>query len=213
MIEVSGLITSVRNIINEYEVNDDTFSQEITDSIKNFIQMTLTRISPQLPARFLDKKTISGSTKELSQQRPDGKWYALILLPDDCLRPLSLFVSTWNRTVRSFLTNESPLFDAQFSSSTGVAAGVYSPLCFVIPDSEGMSVMAHAVSSGVSETYKLVYLVKPSVDENEQINISSDASEAIAYYAASLYLNSVNSSYYESVRDYATQYIEALNNF
>lgn len=213
MIEVSGLITSVRNIINEYDVQDDTYSQEVTESLKDFIKMSLNRIAPQLPARFLDKSVLTGSTKAISTLRPDGNYYASIPLPNDCLKPLTLCVSTWTKVIRSFLTIDNPLFDVQFSDSTGISAGVNSPLCFVVDDSDGQIVMAHAVTAGVSETYKLTYLEKPTVDSNEQINISEDTFQAIAYYAASLYLNSVNNAAYESVLAYSTQYIEALNKF
>jgi hypothetical protein len=187
MISLEEIASRVRVIINEMDTADDTFSEETDSSISEFVRMAV----PLLAGNPLYRGPISrlnDTGSVLWIQRPDEYWYALINLPTDYQRLISVQLSEWVRPVFNLLPTNHDLYYAQFYSVPGLGAGPHSPLAFLVDSTTNKAVLAHSATKS-GGTFTLEYIATPSIS-GDQINMDATYAYPLSYLASGLFLQS-----------------------
>lgn len=205
---VTDLIPKVRMIINEIATAEDTFSEEVDVTLRQFLQSAMVQIAA-MPF-FRGKPAILTEEGSVTwQQRPDGLYYATIKCGEDFLRPLSVILAGWVRPVHGFLSVTNSLFLAQYSSAPGIGNGPSSPVAFIAKDPD-TCIIAHA--SPEEGTCELRYIPVPKIGEDGELDMPDIYRDALAYTASGLYLQSVNE--YDAAKaafDTAAAQLETIN--
>jgi hypothetical protein len=193
MIKWSTLVAKVRFVINEVDTTDDTFSEETDSSIQEFIRQALPLLAVN-PLYRGPVSTLQDSASSVSfHERPDGAFYALIDLPSDFLRLVSLKLSEWVRPVFELLPASHPSFAAQHYAVPGIGAGPRSPVAYITDSAYSRAIMAHSVSSAQSQECELRYVASPATTD-ESIDVSPFYAYPLVYLAAGLFLQAASES-------------------
>lgn len=206
---VNDLIPLIRHIINEAAVPDDPFTDETDEAIKDFIRSAMIQLAA-MPSYQGIPTILQGEGHVTFSPRPDGLTYATIRIPEDFLRPVSVNMEGWVRPVYEFLPASGTPFLQQYSSVPGIGAGPSSPIAFITTDGEQL-VVAHAVKE--AGDCNLRYIAVPKIGPDDTITIPGVYREALAYTAASLYMQSINEfDASKAALDTAGRYIQTINN-
>ena len=206
---VNDLIPLIRHIINEAAVPDDPFTAETDEAIKDFIRSAMVQLAA-MPSYQGTPTILQGEEHVTFSARPDGLFYAVIRIPEDFLRPVSVNMEGWVRPVYEFLPASGTQFLQQYSSVPGIGAGPSSPVAFITTDGEQL-VVAHAVKK--AGDCNLRYIAVPEIGTDNTITIPGAYREALAYTAAALYMQSINE--YDAAKaafDTAGSFIQTINN-
>ena len=206
---VNDLIPLIRHIINEAAVPDDPFTAETDEAIKDFIRSAMVQLAA-MPSYQGTPTILQGEEHVTFSARPDGLFYAVIRIPENFLRPVSVNMEGWVRPVYEFLLASGTQFLQQYSSVPGIGAGPSSPVAFITTDGEQL-VVAHAVKK--AGDCNLRYIAVPEIGADGTITIPGAYREALAYTAAALYMQSINE--YDAAKaalDTAGSFIQTINN-
>ena len=209
MMKTTDLIPFIRHIINELSVSGDTFSDETDKAIEDFIRAAMTQLAA-MPA-YQGASTLLADTSSVTfSPRPDGLYCAIIKVPEDFLRPVSVNLEGWVRPVYHFLPAIGSQVLREYSSAPGIGSGPNSPSAYITKDAQQI-IVAHAVSK--PGDYNLRYVAVPQIAADLTIPVPSCYREALAYTAAALYMQSINE--YDAAKaafDTAASYIQTINN-
>ena len=206
---VQDLIPLIRHIVNESAVPKDPFTAETDEAIKDFIRSAMVQLAA-MPSYQGTPATLQGVGHVTFSARPDGLFYAVIRIPENFLRPVSVNMEGWVRPVYEFLPASGTQFLQQYSSVPGIGAGPSSPVAFITTDGEQL-VVAHAVKK--TGDCNLRYIAVPEIGVDGTITIPGAYREALAYTAAALYMQSINE--YDAAKaafDTAGSFIQTINN-
>lgn len=188
MIPVEDILKTLRVIINESATEEDSFTIETDEALKEFVRLALLALMNDegVMAEASEMTDLSSISFE---RRPDGLFFANIRIPADYIRLVSVNLTGWRYPVTMLHPDNSPLYSAQYSSAPGVGNGPAMPVAFVTGDTMRF-IIAHAVKE--QGGYILRYIPTPSISENGEINLHNKYAGALAYYAAGLYHISIN---------------------
>lgn len=189
---LSHIIDIVRHAVNEYSTADDTFSQETDQSIVRFITNAVPFVFTQVSLPYLEPN-IKQCTEQLHfTSRPDGRNMAVIAMPDDFVRVAKISSPELKKSIYHLLPVESPEHNAQMSEAAGVGSGEFNPMAFLALDETGAqgAIEIHSFSNE-NATVNFTYVADPEITE-DKITVDDRLDKALAYYAASLYLQSVS---------------------
>lgn len=206
---VQDLIPLIRHIINEAAVLEDPFTAETDEAIKDFIRSAMVQLAA-MPSYQGTPTTLQGEGHVTFSARPDGLFYAVIRIPEDFLRPVSVNMEGWVRPVYEFLPASGTPFLQQYSSVPGIGSGPSSPAAFITTDGDQL-VIAHAVKK--AGDCNLRYIAVPEIGIDDTITVPGAYREALAYTAAALYMQSINE--YDAAKaafDTAGSFIQTINN-
>lgn len=189
------MIPLIRHALNEASVTDDDFSKMVDASLLDFIKLASPLLVMQAHPVFqiIDNITYKENQSENFFIRPDGLTAIKVSEPDDLCRFIALKATSWNYPVTLVYADTDPLFKNQYSSVPGIGCGASSPLIFLssMINNEGLLqtyFIGHAIES--PEPFVFSYVKNPSVTETE-INMNEILANPLAYYTASLYLQSI----------------------
>lgn len=217
MIAVDKLISVIRQAVNEASTASDGFSSEVDALLLDFARTAAPWVLLKVPAAYqvVYSHTYDKADDSLFFERPDGMTAVLLPVPDDFCRFISMRAQEWKTSVSVIYPDSHPLFARQFSPVAGVGSGPYSPAVFLTSEltPEG-SLSSHIVAHSVSAPcpFTLSYVRTPDFSGSE-IDIDERLTDALAYYAAGLYLQSigdVNGS--KAANDTSLSLITNLNN-
>ena len=206
---VQDLIPLIRHIVNEASVPDDPFTAETDEAIKDFIRSAMVQLAA-MPSYQGTPTILQGQEHVIFSARPDGLYYAVIRIPEDFLRPVSVNMEGWVRPVYEFLPASGTPFLQQYSSVPGIGAGPSSPVAFITTDGEKL-VVAHAVKK--AGDCNLRYISVPEIGPDDAITVPGVYREVLAYTAAALYMQSINE--YDAAKaafDTAGSFIQTIKN-
>ena len=206
---VQDLIPLIRHIVNEADVPDDPFTAETDEAIKDFIRSAMVQLAA-MPSYQGTPAILQGEGHVTFSARPDGLFYAVIRIPEDFLRPVSVNMEGWVRPVYEFLPASGTPFLKQYSSVPGIGSGPSSPVAFITTDGDQL-VIAHAVKK--AGDCNLRYISVPEIGQDNTITVPGVYREALAYTAAALYMQSINE--YDAAKaafDTAGSFIQTINN-
>lgn len=114
---------------------DDTDTLEMDDIIRSKIPDAVNSVRVSTPAWTLGEESLR-LMASAAQDDGDDALHAIVksdgsgmaVLPDDCLKPVSLMVSGWLRPVTEFITPEHPLYQRQHSRFSGVRGNPSRPV-------------------------------------------------------------------------------------
>lgn len=214
MIALEQIIRLVRQAINEYATVGDELSAEIDASLIDFIKVSAPIIVMEVSPAYHIAKTVSydKTASEYFFQRPDGMTVIKIPLPYDFCRFVSMKADSWLYPAVMLYSDGHSSFQANYSVIPGIGSGPSSPKAYLtsVPDSTNSYIVAHSVVE--ADNFVLSYISVPEVTDSG-ITMDSRLDKALAYYAASLYLQSisdVNGS--KGAFDNAQNIIAKLNN-
>lgn len=213
MIAVEQIIRLVRQAINEYATEGDELSAEIDASLIDFIKVASPVIVMDVSPSYHIAKELKydKGTAEYYIKRPDGMLAIQIPLPDDFCRFVSLKAESWLFPAIILYSDGHATFQLNYSVVPGIGSGPASPKVYLTSGIDGVSyIIGHSVAE--AENFALSYIAVPEITQTE-INMDSRLDNALAYYAASLYLQSisdVNGS--KGAYDMAQNIIAKLNN-
>lgn len=188
MIPVKDILKTLRTIINESATEEDSFTIETDEALKEFIRLALLALMND-EGVMTEASEMTDSSSISFEKRPDGLFFAYIKIPADYIRLVSVNLTGWRYPVTMLYPDNSPLYSAQYSSAPGVGNGPSIPVAFITNDTM-RSIIAHAVKE--QGGYSLRYIPTPSISENGEINFHNKYAGALAYYAAGLYHISIN---------------------
>lgn len=217
MIAARQLILRVREIINEVATEGDDFSEMIDEALLSFVQMAAPMLIIEVSPIYLFSETVNylKSDTRYFFTRPDGMTAIKLPVPEDFCRFISFHAESFPTPANIVYSDMNPLFKNQYSPVPGIGAGPSSPFVFLSSelDNEGIlksHIIAHAVKQ--PESFRFSYVKTPEISE-EQVNMDIRLQDALAYYTASLYLQSIgdlNGS--KSAFDAAGALVQHLNN-
>ena len=188
---IAQLIPNIRHIINDSNIDTDTFTEETNQALKYFIQAAVEQVA-SMPGYIGGTVTCTDSNSVKYNQRPDGLTFAEISVPSDFLKPVSLILKGWVLPVFEFFPAKGTAFRAQYNERKGIANGPHSPIAFISGDSN-KTIIAHAVNTSMEPlSYELTYLPIPNINEDGSISMMAQYDKVVEYTAASLYLQSIN---------------------
>lgn len=195
MIATDKLLLLVRNIVNELSTTGDDFSTMIDDALISFVSAAAPLLAVEVPSVYQQTKSISHTSSENDcfYTRPDGRTVARVPVPEDFCRFISFFADGWSTPVGTLRSQASPLYASQLSSSPGVGSGSASPSVFLVEKFEDgiLSSFIEGHSLPSPSAFTLSYTPVPQANET-QVDLDARLSGALAYYTASLYLQSIN---------------------
>ncbi len=217
MIAAELLIRLIRQAINEASTTGDTLSEEVDVALIDFAMMAAPSVIMEVAPAYHTTVNMPGhkSDSHFFSIRPDGKTIIRIPLPDDFCRFVSLRAETWVYPASILYSDGNAQFAAQYSTEPGIGAGPATPLVFLSSelDSNGelkSFIVGHSLDK--PENFVLSYVGTPVVSM-EEVMVDARLQNALAYYAAALYLQSildVNGS--KAALDMAMNFIQKLNN-
>lgn len=215
MIATNQFLKLVRAAINEFSTQEDTFSQETDSTLISFASMAAPMLVMEVPAAYqvTETLTVSKDSAENFFTRPDSKTVVCVPVPDDFCRFVSFKADGWRVPVNVLYEQSSPRYPSQYSTSPGVGAGTAAPVVFLVVNQMGDTYKSflegHSLPAPADCT--LVYVKTPQVSD-VQIEIDTRLSGAMAYYTASLYLQSINDvNGSKGAYDFAQNLIVKLN--
>ena len=216
MIATNELIRLIRTAINEISTQNDTFSEWVDAALVDFIRLAAPLLVMEVPAAYqtIENKMYIKSTDNCFFKRPDGMYGIKIALPDNFCRFTSMRSASWAYPVTHILPDTDPSFQIQYSTVPGIGTGSSSPLVFLSSElDEGIlkqSIIAHAIKE--TEDFILAFVPKPEVSETE-VKLDVRLQEALALYAAALYLQSIgDAGGSKAAYDAALNLVKNLNN-
>lgn len=196
MIAAENVIQLVRQAINEFATEGDELSTEVTSSILDFIRIAAPVIVMDVSVAYHICKTVAFDKSVSANyfQRPDGMTAIKIPLPQDFCRFVSVKADTWLYPATILFSDGNAGFASNYSVIPGIGNGPSSPAVFLtteVGDSGELSsyIVGHSLAS--AENFILSYVASPQVSETE-IHMDERLSDALAYYAAGLYLQSIS---------------------
>ena len=215
MIALEDIIRLVRQAINEYATVGDELSAEIDASLIDFIKVSAPVIVMEVsPAYHIAKKvSYDSGTNDYFVPRPDGMLSIRIPLPNDFCRFVSMKADSWLIPALLLYSDGHSSFEANYSAIPGIGNGPASPRAYLTSGMDEASqscIVAHSVAK--ADNFALSYIAVPEVTETD-ITMDARLDNALAYYAASLYLQSitdVNGS--KGAYNMAKNIIDKLNN-
>lgn len=207
MIVYKELLPSLRHVINESDCEKGSFTEETDTALIDFIRMAATQLT--ITADLTLPHILSGeNVKATWKSRPDGLHIAVIPVPDNFLKMVSLYIDSWRYPVTELLPVNNSFYWSQYTSAPGVANGPARPVAFRSDDPE-KCIIAHATREA-NKTIELKYKIIPGKDEAE---IDTRYSEALIYLAAWLYLQSIeNFDGANAAHETAVSFINIINN-
>lgn len=195
MIATDNLLSLVRNAVNEMSTTGDDFSTMVDDALISFVSTAAPMLAMEVPAVYQQTVSVSHFSvdKDNYYTRPDGRTVARVPVPENFCRFISFFAEGWSSPVGIIHSQNSPLYASQLSSSPGVGSGSASPSVFLVEKFEDgvLSSFIEGHSLASPSAFTLSYTPVPQVNET-QIDMDARLSGALAYYTASLYLQSIN---------------------
>lgn len=195
MIATDNLLTLVRNAVNEMSTVGDDFSTMVDDALISFVSVAAPVLAMEVPAVYQQTVSLSHDAADNDNfyKRPDGRTVARVAIPENFCRFISFYAKDWNAPVGIIHSQNSPLYAGQFSSSPGVGSGSVSPAVFLVQKFENgiLSSFIEGHSLASPSAFTLSYTPVPQVNEI-QVDLDARLSGALAYYTASLYLQSIN---------------------
>ena len=215
MIALEHIIRLVRQAINEYATHGDELSVEIDASLIDFIKIAAPIIVMDVSSAYhiVKKVSYSKTAGEYFFRRPDGMIAIKIPLPKDFCRFVSMKADSWISPAIMLYSDGHSSFQTNYSVIPGIGSGPASPRVYLtsgVDDVAQSCIVAHSVAE--ADNFALSYIVVPEITESE-INMDARLDNALAYYAAGLYLQSisdVNGS--KGAYDMAQNIISKLNN-
>lgn len=195
MIATDVLLKLVRAAVNELSTETDSFSDMVDDMLVSFIEMA----APMLAVEVLPAYMITSSITYVKEEaknffiRPDGRTAVRVPAPDDFCRFISFNAEGWHTPAGVLHSPLTSFYQSQYSSSPGIGSGSASPAVFLTSHFDGTElhnyIEAHSLEGPAN--CNLLYVPTPEVNSN-QVNMDARLSGALAYYTASLYLQSIN---------------------
>lgn len=143
MIPVKDILKTLRTIINESATEEDSFTIETDEALKEFIRLALLALMND-EGVMAEASEMTDSSSISFEKRPDGLFFAYIKIPADYIRLVSVNLTGWRYPVTMLYPDNSPLYSAQYSSAPGVGNGPSIPVAFITNDTM-RSIIAHAV--------------------------------------------------------------------
>lgn len=195
MIATDNLLSLVRNAVNEMSTVGDDFSAMVDDALISFVSMAAPMLALEVLPVYQQTVSVSytAADNENFYMRPDGRTVARVPVPENFCRFISFFADGWHSPVGVIRLQNSPLYSSQLSSSPGVGSGSASPSVFLVEKFEDgiLSSFIEGHSLPAPSAFTLSYTPVPQVNET-QVDLDARLSGALAYYTASLYLQSIN---------------------
>lgn len=195
MIATDNLLSLVRNAVNEMSTTGDDFSAMVDDALVSFVSMAAPILAQEVLPVYQQTVSVSHTAADNDNfyTRPDGRTVARVPVPENFCRFISFFAEGWSSPVGILRSQASPLYAGQLSSSPGVGSGSASPSVFLVEKFEDgiLSSFIEGHSLPSPSAFTLSYTPVPQVNET-QVDLDARLSGALAYYTASLYLQSIN---------------------
>lgn len=122
MIPVKDILKTLRTIINESATEEDSFTIETDEALKEFIRLALLALMND-EGVMAEASEMTDSSSISFEKRPDGLFFAYIKIPADYIRLVSVNLTGWRYPVTMLYPDNSPLYSAQYSSAPGVGNG------------------------------------------------------------------------------------------
>lgn len=218
MIEVGPILTQLRTTLglllptdappSDYDIQTTHALQKaITSAMRYALQVVPFRLvtrACEMNNEDRDEDPFCGTYA----RRGDGKTTYTGVLPEDCMRLISVRMSSWPHAVYNFDTTAGVEYTMQFSSLPGMAAGPHSPKVFL----EGGKFFAHA-SEQEDDVY-ITYIPAPAeiVDDRTELDIEVHPVmiDVIVNYAAAEYLMSASDPASQGYRAQATELLKSI---
>lgn len=195
MIATDNLLSLVRNAVNEMSTTGDDFSAMVDDALVSFVSMAAPILAQEVLPVYQQTVSVSHTAADNDNfyTRPDGRTVARVPVPENFCRFISFLAEGWSSPVGILRSQASPLYASQLSSSPGVGSGSASPSVFLVEKFEDglLSSFIEGHSLPSPSAFTLSYTPVPQVNET-QVDLDARLSGALAYYTASLYLQSIN---------------------
>ena len=195
MIATDNLLSLVRNAVNEMSTTGDDFSTMVDDALISFVSTAAPMLAMEVRAVYQQTVSVSHTAADNDNfyKRRDGRTVARVPVPENFCRFISFFAEGWSSPVGIIHSQNSPLYASQLSSSPGVGSGSAAPSVFLVEKFEDgiLSSFIEGHSLPAPSAFTLSYTPVPQVNET-QIDMDGRLSGALAYYTASLYLQSIN---------------------
>ena len=207
MIVYKELLPSLRHVINESDCETGSFTKETDTALLDFIRMAAKQLI--ITADLTLPHTLSGeNVKATWKLRPDGLHIAVIPMPDNYLKMVSLYIDSWRYPVTELLPVNDSFYWSQYTSAPGIANGPARPVAFQSEDPT-KCIIAHATRES-DKLIELKYKITPGKNDAE---IDARYSEALIYLAAWLYLQSIeNFDGANAAHETAASFINIVNN-
>ena len=148
-------------------------------------------------------------------QRPDGMTAIKVPLPEDFCRFVSFKADTWLYPVTVLMSDGHSSFSSNYSIIPGIGNGPASPVAYLTTEvNAGGELSSYIVGHSLaeSENFVLTYISSPQISDVE-IQMDERLTNALSYYAASLYLQSItDANGSKSAYDMYQNIIAKLNN-
>lgn len=195
MIATDSLLSLVRNAVNEMSTTGDDFSTMVNNTLVSFVSMAAPMLALEVLPVYQQTVSVSHTATDNDNfyTRPDGRTVARVPVPENFCRFISFFAEGWSSPVGILRSQASPLYASQLSSSPGVGSGPALPSVFLVEKFEDgvLSSFIEGHSLPSPSAFTLSYTPVPQVNET-QVDLDARLSGALAYYTASLYLQSIN---------------------
>lgn len=195
MIATDNLLSLVRNAVNEMSTTGDDFSAMVDDALVSFVSMAAPILAQEVLPVYQQTVSVSHTAADNDNfyTRPDGRTVARVPVPENFCRFISFFAEGWSSPVGILRSQASTLYGSQLLSSPGVGSGSASPSVFLVEKFEDglLSSFIEGHSLPSPSAFTLSYTPVPQVNKT-QVDLDARLSGALAYYTASLYLQSIN---------------------
>lgn len=195
MIATDVLLKLVRAAVNEFSTEADSFSEMVDDMLVSFISMAAPMLAVEvLPAYMMTSSvTYAKEEADIFFTRPDGRTIVRIPVPEDFCRFVSFNAEGWSAPAGVLHSSLTSFYQSQYSSSPGIGSGSAVPAVFLKEHFDGGElrnyIEAHSLEAPAACT--MSYVCTPAVNDI-QVDMDARLSGALAYYTASLYLQSIN---------------------
>lgn len=217
MIAAENIIRLTRQVINEVATEGDELSTEVTSSILDFVRIAAPVVVMDVSVHYHIVKSITFQKNQAVNffQRPDGMTAIKVLLPEDFCRFVSLKADSWLYPVTMLMSDGHSSFASNYSIIPGIGNGPASPVAYLTTEvNNGGELSTYIVGHSLaeSENFVLTYISSPQISDSE-IQMDERLTNALSYYAASLYLQSISDANgSKSAYDMYQNIIAKLNN-
>ena len=94
MIPVKDILKTLRTIINESATEEDSFTIETDEALKEFIRLALLALMND-EGVMAEASEMTDSSSISFEKRPDGLFFAYIKIPADYIRLVSVNLTGW----------------------------------------------------------------------------------------------------------------------
>lgn len=179
--ELKDVLKTVRTLINDADVEDDSFSKETDAALEEFVRIALRMLSQTDHIAATPTVLQTGATWIA---RPDGLLCAEIAMPSDMICFVSVKLDEWPYRVTHLLPDSSPSYAAQYTTVKGLGNGPHNPIAFYGGDTQRI-ITAHAAVS--ERNFELCYIPVLDITSQGNIPLPDKYDKALAYITAALY--------------------------